>query len=153
MSTKRLSFLDFLFFAAILAAVPVGFYHFSIGLYAQAAMALGAAAMGTGVALGWNPLAATAIDGAIQPISAVPAPLVPVSLWVTETRDPCLLGYRPGASWMVDQYGHLSRPLCRAAAAAVTSVLRASEPGMQEQRFTCQCPLASRQVSVAVKAA
>ncbi|MBM2826419.1 MAG: hypothetical protein HW403_483 [Dehalococcoidia bacterium] len=151
--TLQLSFVDLLFLVAVLVAIPVGVYHVIIGLYAQGAMALGAAAVGLGWIMGWNPPAIPTTSSTVQPVTIAPMPLMPVSIMVIGSQGSCLLAYRPGDAWAIDEWGHLSQPLCSAAVAALTPVLGSPETIQEEGQFPCKCPLFKGQVTFARRAA
>ena len=80
-------------------------------------------------------------------IDTIPsAPSAPVAVRVTHVSGGCAMGYLPGNTWVVDRNGHLSRPLCNAAARAL-GLLLDDDPDLDGKRqVDCDCPLAEREV-------
>ncbi|GEM_PF-1600683 len=156
MNKLRVAPLDLFLLLAMVVSAPVGWYLFSIGLYAQAAMAWGASVVGVMCALGWNPLS-SAEAREITLAFSVPRVTAPVSIRVVESEGNCFLGYRPGDAWDVNGAGVLSRSLCRPALASLLHRLDTSKalPGREEEGepTICRCPLQRGQVAFRVQAA
>ena len=148
----KLNFIDSLFLIMAIAAIPVGAYHASIGLYTQAAIALGAAAIGLALVLGWNP-DAVFVAGIRQINSLQGALSVPAVATITAAQGTCTLGYEAGSIWAVDNQRELSRPICRAAGDAILSALSSAqgETTKAGRQVTCDCPLKLGRVTFAIQ--
>ena len=88
-----------------------------------------------------------------EPVDWMPPPAFwPVTIAAIRATGACPLGYKPGQTWVIDDDGHISRPLCRPAVAVLSQMFASGsweEPG---QEAPCTCPFIDRQVVFAVKA-
>ena len=88
----------------------------------------------------------------LELMDAVPVtPLSPVTIRVVGATGVCPLGYRPGHTWVIGDDGHLSRPLCKPAVIALSSMLRALSREGVKLRVPCYCPMGDREVAFAVQ--
>ena len=157
MNKPRVAPIDLFLLLAMVVSAPVGWFLLNVGLYAQAAMAWGAGAVGVMCALGWNPLSRGAEAREIALAFRMPHVTAPVSIRVVESAGNCFLGYRPGDAWEVNGAGVLSRSLCRPALASLLHRLDTSIalPGGEEdsEPTVCICPLQRGQVAFRMQAA
>ena len=142
MATRRLTWSQIFYVWLLGAALPVGAYLVSRGLYAHGILALIAAALG--LALATLPKATEAAPLALR------ARLRPVGfsarITVAETLGPCVLGFSPGQGWELDASGQLSWPVCRPAAEALEAALSRPWNGELTRTAACRCPLADTRV-------
>lgn len=153
MNKSRVAPLDLFLLLAMVVSAPVGWFLLSIGLYAQAAMAWGAGAVGVMCALGWNPLARSTEAREIAVAFSVPHATVPVSIRVVESTGNCFLGYHPGDTWEVNGAGVLSRSLCSPALMSLLHRLDMPRGEEEGEPTVCICPLKKGQVAFRVQAA
>ncbi|MBI4198410.1 MAG: hypothetical protein HY533_04805 [Chloroflexi bacterium] len=81
--------------------------------------------------------------------------IVPISgfaatITVTQEVGFCPLGFRPGQTWQVDEYGKVSRPLCRPAMTALALGLEEAARGAPGDQVSCRCPLKQGEVVFAI---
>lgn len=87
------------------------------------------------------------LDGELELVDELPpVPILPVTVGVAGATGGCPLGFRPGQTWRVDADGHISRPLCRPAVDALTSMLPTLTEEDWEHGVPCRCPLKDREV-------
>ncbi len=93
----------------------------------------------------WAALAAIAPRGELELMERLPAPSVPLLIRVVATSDLCPLGFRQGDTWVLDQTGYLSTPICLPAARSLTTLLQSPQAG-EGHPVSCHCPLGERDV-------
>jgi hypothetical protein len=147
MATRRLTWSQIFYVWLLGAALPVGAYLASRGLYAHGILALIVAAFGLALATAEIPVLPKAIEAA--PL-ALRARLRPVGfsarITVAETLGPCVLGFSLGQGWELDASGQLSWPVCRPAAEALEAALSRPWNGELTRTAACRCPLADARV-------
>lgn len=93
----------------------------------------------------WAALSAIAPRGELELMERLPAPSDPLLIRVVATSDLCPLGFRQGDTWVLDQTGFLSTPICLPAARSLTALLQSPEAG-DGHPVSCHCPLGQRDV-------
>ena len=81
-----------------------------------------------------------------------PPPFWPVTIAALKTTGDCPLGYKPGETWVIHGDGHISRPLCRPAVAALNHMFNSGSGEEPGQEAPCDCPFTDRQVVFAMAA-
>ena len=93
------------------------------------------------------------LDGDLELVDEIPsAPILPVTVGVAGATGGCPLGFRSGQNWGIDADGHISRPLCRPAADALSDLLPTLTRDDWEKGIPCRCPMGDREVVFAVEA-
>ena len=95
---------------------------------------------------GWGALASLAPRGELELMERVAAPPAPLLIRVVAASGLCPLGFRQGDTWVVDETGYLSSPLCLPAATSLTPVLQSREGNGNGHPVSCHCPLGQRDV-------
>ncbi len=145
MAARRLTWSQVLYVWVLGAALPVGVYLTSRGLYAHGVLALVAVAFG--LVLVTTSLLAPRPESAPLALRARLRPVgFPASIIVDETVGPCVLGFGPGQRWGLDPSGQLSWPVCRPAAEALEAALGRPWNGELTRVVACRCPLADARV-------
>lgn len=88
---------------------------------------------------------AAAAEPQLELVEVLPIPSVAMAFGVVSAMGVCPLGFRPGSTWAIDEEGHLSRPLCRPAVAAVLDI------SSQGAEASCRCPLGDRALIFALQ--
>ncbi len=79
------------------------------------------------------------------------APNAVVAASITRVFGPCPLGLMPGNIWKIGTDGHLSQPMCRPGAAALSALFRMSKGDAIDQSTCCECLYAGREVTFTVR--
>ena len=79
------------------------------------------------------------------------APNEVVAASITKVFGPCPLGLMPGNTWKIGPDGHLSHPMCRPGATALSALFRMSEGDAMNRSACCDCLHAGREVTFTVR--
>ena len=75
----------------------------------------------------------------------------PATVAALRATGDCPHDYKPGQTWIIDDDGHISRPLCRPAVAVLSQMFASGSREEPGQEAPCACPFADRQVVFAIQ--
>jgi hypothetical protein len=140
---------DWLFGAVLAVGTAVGALHVTLGLYPMGfAVWLMTGVGATVLALDLVPALARKFREELALVPRLSTARQPLTIQVVAATGGCVWGYHERDEWTADAEGRLTPRLCRA---AVSALARAGNGNLGEQPVACQCPLAGREVSFAVR--